>query len=91
MAIAATICKTTKYMFDVRGGHVRGRGKKGMRHTGLSSLEEVIVVVSFNIFHLCGMVSRDTGAFDRQSENAFFCVYIISIPITKNVGIATTK
>jgi hypothetical protein len=71
MTIAAIICEKTKYMFHVRGGHVRGRGKKGVRRTSLSSSEEVIVVVSFNIFHLCGMVSRDTGTFDRQSENTF--------------------
>jgi hypothetical protein len=65
VAIAAIIYKKTEYMFHVRGGYVRGRGKKGVRRTSLSSSEEIIVVFSFNIFHLCGMVSRDTGTFDN--------------------------
>ena len=70
VAIAAIICKKTQYMFDVRG-HVKGRGKEGARRTSRSSSEEVIIVVSFNIFHLCGMVSKDTGAFHHQSANEF--------------------
>ena len=48
--------------------HARGRGKEGKRRTSLLDLEEVFVAVAFDEFHLCGMVSRDTGAFDHQSE-----------------------
>ena len=53
-------------------------------------VEELIVAVVFDRFHLCGMVSRDTGAFDCQL-NMRFVVEIISIPITKFIGMVTTK
>jgi hypothetical protein len=79
------------YMFDVRGGHVRGRDKETVRCTSLSSSEKVITVVSFDIFHLCGMVSKDTRALDRQSENELCRTGILSIPITNFVCIGTTK
>ena len=71
-------------------GHTRDRDKEGMRQTCWRSIKESIVAVVFDIFHLCGMVSKDTGACGRQSENAFV-VKIISIHAIKNVGIVTTK
>ena len=71
-------------------GRSRVKDKEGLRQTGGRSIKEAIVAVVFDVFHLCGMVSKDTGAFDRQSENASF-VEIISIHVTKNVGIVMTK
>ena len=53
-----------------------------MRQTSWHIIKEGIVTAVFDVFHLCGMVSKDTGAFDRQSENAFV-VDIISIHVTK--------
>ena len=48
--------------------HARGRVKEGKRRTSLCDFKEVFVAVAFDVFHLCDMVSRDTGAFGRQSE-----------------------
>ena len=44
--------------------------------------QRIYVAVVFDVFHLCGMVSKDTGACGSQSENAFV-VEIIFIHATK--------
>ena len=72
-------------------GHMRGEGKEGKQRTSCRFFKNKIVAAVSENIHLCDMVSRDTGAFDHQSENAFCRTGIISILITKIVGIATTK
>jgi hypothetical protein len=71
-------------------GYARGNGRGGKRRAGFRGFKEIIVTVVFDRFYLCGMVSRDTGTFDSQSE-MHFIVEIISIPITKFIGMIATK
>ena len=60
--------------------YARGRGKEGRRRTSSAALEEKVVAVAFDEFHLCGMVLRDTGASDLQSE------YLVETDVAKKVG-----
>jgi hypothetical protein len=48
---------------------MRGEGKEGKQRTSCRFFKTKIVAAVSGNFHLCDMVSRDTGAFDHQSEN----------------------